>query len=167
MKTFTDYARHYLPTHSSKITLYTHAVGIPLILLSVMIFLGWFKLIVPTLFSTTLATIGTLILVIYYLKIQWQLALISLPVLILLLWISSLTSNIGPTHFSVWFCIITALCGWSLLLISHFLDKKRPTFLSDYTLIFIAPLLLTAQLTFAMGHLQTLKQHIDAIDPNV
>jgi uncharacterized membrane protein YGL010W len=160
MKTFIEQAHLYAEYHQKKETLYTHLVGIPLILLSLMIFLGFFKLIVPDVFATTLASIGTLVLFIYYLRLNWLLALFFAPVLVLLLWISSLVSHAGPTAFAFWTFIIVFILGCGLQLVGHMIEGKKPALLDNAWHALIAPLFLTAEVCFMLGQMQALKEQV-------
>lgn len=160
MKTFIEQAAVYGYYHEKKNTLYAHFIGVPLVVFGLMIFLGFFKLIVPGIFSTSLATLATLILFIYYLRLNWKLALLLFPILILLLWISSMISVTGPTRFGIWTFIIVSVIGWGALLVSHFLEGKRPAFMDSSLQLLVAPLVLTAEICFMAGHMAVLKEQI-------
>ena len=160
VKTFIEQAMVYSQYHESKRTLYFHLVGVPLALLGVMIFLGCFKLILPGVFQTTLAILATLALFVYYLRQQWQLALLILPILMILLWLSWLISYEGPTHFALWFFVITSLIGWGILIFSHVMEGKKPAFTHQFSQILIAPLVLIAEVCFLVDFMKALKEQI-------
>ncbi|MDP1601806.1 MAG: DUF962 domain-containing protein [Legionella sp.] len=160
MKTFIEQAHFYAEYHQKKETLYTHLIGIPLIILSLMIFLGFFQLIVPGVIATTLASIGTLVLFIYYLRLNWQLALLFAPILVLLLWISSLVSYAGPTAFALWTFIIVFILGWGLQFVGHMIEGRKPALIDNATHALVAPLFLTAEVCFMLGRMQTLKEQV-------
>lgn len=160
MKSFTEQAQLYAAYHQKKATLYTHFAGIPLILFGIMIFLGFFQLIVPGVFATTMAEIATLILFIHYLRLNWQLALLIAPVLVLMVWLSSLISYAGPTSFALGAFLIVSILGWALQLTGHFIEGIKPAFTDNLASLPIAPLYLTAEACFILGRMQKLRDQV-------
>lgn len=160
MNTFIEQAQFYTQYHQKNATFYTHLVGIPLIFFGMMIFLGFFQLLVPGVFSTTLAEIGTVILLAYYIKLNWRLGLMLVPFFILLLWISHLIAFAGPTRFALWSFIIVSLVGWGLQLVGHLIEGRRPAFMDNPRQALIAPLFLMAKICFRAGYMQNLKDQI-------
>lgn len=160
MESFIEQARLYSSYHTKKITLYTHLIGVPLVVFSLMIFLSFFHLSVPKLFDITFASMATFALILYYLVLNWRLALAIIPILITLLWLSLIITFNGVNHFSIWFFIITFVLGWIFQLIGHLFEAKRPAFLDNILQFFIAPLFIVAELFFLAGRMQSLKEHI-------
>lgn len=160
MSTFIEQARAYAENHQKPITLYTHVVGIPLIFFGLMIFLGFFQLVVPRVLYTTLAEIGTILLLIYYIKLSWRLGLMAAPFIIFLLWLSHFVSSAGPTRFAIWTFLIVTVVGWALQLLGHVLEGRGPAFQTNYRLALAAPLFLIVELCFRAGYLSSLKQQI-------
>ncbi|HAT8246624.1 TPA: DUF962 domain-containing protein, partial [Legionella pneumophila] len=87
MKSFIEQAQFYATYHQNQATRYTHMAGVPLIMLSIMIFLGFVKIVIPGVYATDLACLATLATLIYYFLLNWQLALALTPILIFLLWL--------------------------------------------------------------------------------
>ncbi|CEK09150.1 Mpo1 family 2-hydroxy fatty acid dioxygenase [Legionella hackeliae] len=160
MKSFIEQAQFYAEYHQKPITLYTHLVGVPLIIFSLMIFLGFFHLIVPGVMDTTLAEIATVILLIYYFLLNWRLALVLTPILFFLLWIAHLISWAGPTSFALWMFIVTFISGWVLQLGGHYIEGKRPALVDNVWQALIAPLYLTAEIFFKYGRMKKLETAI-------
>jgi len=160
MKSFIEQAQIYALYHQKKATLYTHLIGVPLIVFSLMVLLGFVQMIVPGVIATTLASIVTLVLFIYYLRLNWRLALLIAPVLVFMLWISSLISYAGPTRFALWTFAITFVIGWALQLIGHLIEGKRPALVDNLWQALIAPLFLVAELSFMAGRMSDLKQQM-------
>ena len=160
MKSFIEQAQFYATYHQKPITRYTHLIGVPLIIFSLMIFLGFFHLIVPGVLDTTLASIATAALLIYYFYLNWRLALVLTPVFIILLWIADLVSWAGPTRSALWTFIITFILGWALQLIGHFIEGKRPAFMDNVWQALVAPLFLAADLFFMTGRMPGLHEEI-------
>lgn len=160
MKSFVEQAQGYAQYHQKPLTLYTHFLGIPLILFSMMIFLGFFQLIMPGVFSTTLAEIATAVLFVCYLYLHWQLALLLFPLLVFLCWLSSLISYAGPTSFALWTFFLLFIVGWIAQLVGHFIEGNKPAFTDDLYYLLIAPLFLTAEACFILGRMEKLKDEI-------
>lgn len=169
MKSFIEQAQMYSEFHQNSRTFYSHLIGVPLILFSLMIFLGFIKLIMPGVFATNLASLAVLALLIYYYKLNWQLALVLTPVFIVLLWLASWFNQYGPTTLGVWAFLITFVTGWGIQLYGHFIEGKKPAFMSNISQALIAPLYLTAEVIFKAGYMQGLKKEIygfeDTIEP--
>lgn len=160
MKPFIEQAQMYAGYHHNITTRYTHLAGVPIIILSIMILLGFIKIIIPEVFTTTLACLTTLGVLIYYFRLNWQLALALTPILLILLWFSTLFSHNGPTKLGIWTFIITFVLGWGLQLYGHYIEGKKPAFMDNLSQALIAPLFLTAELFFMAGYMKTLKEQI-------
>ena len=160
MKSFIEQAQMYAGYHQNITTRYTHLAGVPLIILSVMILLGFIKIVMPGVFSITLACLATLGVLIYYFRLNWKLALALTPILIVLLLFADLFSHNGPTKLGVWAFIITFIAGWTLQLYGHFIEGKKPAFMDNLSQALIAPLFLTDELFFMAGYMKSLKEQI-------
>lgn len=157
---FIDQAQYYASYHQQPVTRYTHMVGIPLIILSLMILLGFVHIVITGILDINMATIATLALLIYYLRLCWRLALALTPILIILLWVASIVSYNGPTPEALWSFILIFLVGSLLQFIGHFIEEKRPAFTDNLWQILIAPLLIVAESFFIMGRMNELKEDI-------
>lgn len=164
MEEFIKQGRFYRDYHHHTTTLYTHLVGIPLTFLGIMIFLNFFHLIVPQVWDKTLAELGTIALLLYYLRLNWRLALLVTPFLILLLWISRLIGYNGPSSFALWSFIITLLFGLSLQFVTYFLEGSSIAFMHRLRRILVAPLFLVAELCFKAGVLKPLNEQLQKQD---
>lgn len=167
MKTFIEQARLYGHYHQQKITLYTHLIGVPLIIFSLMIFFGYFQLLMPNVFHTTIADILTFLLVIYYIRLNWRLGLLLFPVLVLLLWLSFLLSFSGPDTVNIWIMVCSLIIGLVLQLIGHWLEGSRPVFLFNVQQTLVAPMFLLAELLFRAGYMSRLKEQIHGAEEAV
>jgi uncharacterized membrane protein YGL010W len=160
MKSFIEQAQFYSGYHLNKMTRYTHMAGVPIIILSLMIFLGFVKIVVPGVYGVSLSCLATLAALIYYYRLNWQLALALTPMLLILLWISSWFNHNGPTKLGIWAFIITFIVGWGLQLYGHYIEGKKPAFMDNLSQALIAPLYLTAELFFMAGYMTGLKEQI-------
>lgn len=160
MKSFIEQAQLYATYHLNQTTRYTHMAGVPLIILSLLIFLGFVKIVVPGVFGTNLACLASIALLVYYFRLNWQLALAFTPILLILLWIASWFNYNGPSTVGVWVFIITFVGGWALQLYGHFVEGKKPALMDNLMQALIAPLFLTAELLFMAGLMLPLKAEI-------
>ncbi|MCW8497566.1 DUF962 domain-containing protein [Fluoribacter dumoffii] len=160
MKSFIEQAQFYASYHQNVKTRYTHMAGVPLIILSLMILLGFIKIIMPGVFATDLACLGTLIALIYYFRLNWQLALALTPIMILLLMIANWFSQDSPTTLGVWAFVVFFVIGWGLQFYGHYLEGKKPAFMDNLSQALIAPLFLVAELFFMAGLMHSLKVQI-------
>lgn len=85
MKSFIEQAQIYAIYHQNIKTRYTHMVGIPLIIFSFMILLGFVHIIIPGVFFSTLAWFATIVLLSYYFLLNWKLALAITPIMLFIL----------------------------------------------------------------------------------
>ena len=165
MKSFIEQAQMYTGYHQNKMTRYTHMAGVPIIIFSIMIFLGFVKVIVPGVFGTSLASLATLAVLIYYFRLNWQLALALTPIMhAVLLWLAHWFTLLGPTKLGVWVFIITFVVGWGIQLYRHYIEGKKPAFMASLNQALIAPLVLIAELFFMAGFMTPLKKQIDPSD---
>lgn len=160
MKSFIEQAQVYASFHQNTTTRYTHMVGVPLIIVSLMIFLGFVKITMPGVFATNLACLATVALLAYYYRLNWQLALPLTIIMIFLLWIASWFNAYGPTTFSIWVFVITFVVGWGLQLYGHFIEGKGPAFMTNLCQAIIAPMFLMAEAFFMAGYMKPLKDQI-------
>lgn len=169
MKSFIEQTQFYAAYHQKPTTFYTHLAGVPLIIFSLMIFLGFFHLVIPGVMDTNLAGIATIVLLVYYFLLNWRLALVLTVFFFFMLWIADTISDPGPTRFALWFFLITFISGWALQLIGHFFEGNRPAFMDNLWQLFIAPLYLTAELFFKAGRMKKLEEQIhpaSVVSPN-
>lgn len=160
MTPFIQQAQGYAAYHQNDLTRYTHMAGIPLIILSFMILLGFVHVIIINVLDINVANIATLALVIYYFRLDWRLALVLIPILAFLLWIAHFFSYEGPTAFALWSFVIIFLLGCGLQVVGHFLEKRRPAFIDNLSQVLIAPLIIVAELFFRAGYMKELKDEI-------
>jgi len=160
MKSFIEQAQLYAACHQKPMTRYSHYIGIPLIIFSLLILLGFLHLVIPGVMNITFASIATAALLVYYFSLNWRLALVLTPILIILLTLADWVSQDGPTAMALWIFVFTFLVGWVFQLVGHFIEGRRPAFLENCWQPLIAPLFLTAELFFLAGRMQVLKEEI-------
>lgn len=157
---FVEQAQFYAPYHEKPITRYIHMAAVPMLLLSLMILLGFVRIIIHGVLNTDLADLVVIGLLIYYFRLNWHLALAVTPLLILLLWIAEIFSYQGPNVFSLWGFVITFILGVGLMFLGYFFEGKRPPLGHNLWHILAAPLFLMAEVFFLAGRMKTLRNEI-------
>lgn len=157
---FINQAQGYAAYQHNAITRYIHMVSVPLIILSLMILLGFVRVIILGVLNVDLAEIATLGLLVYYFCLHWRLALALTPLLIFLLWVAECFSYGGPTSFALEAFALIFLVSSILQFTSYFVEGKRPPFSDILKQILIAPLSLVAEIFFLVGYMQPLKEEI-------
>lgn len=160
MTPFTEQAKQYTWQHHNRLTWYTHLAGVPLIVFSLIILLGFMHLVVPNVFDIKIADIAVIALLIYYFRLNWLLALILTPVFIVMLFLADLINYAGPTEFAVWAFIIIFLIGCGLQLIGHLIEGNKPAFWDNPWNAFATPMFILAEIFFMAGKMNKLKAEI-------
>lgn len=160
MRKFVTELSFYQQCHTKLITKITHFIGVPLILFSLLIFLGWIHLAVPNLFALNLAWIAILFLLVYYFFLDIPFAVIMTPILIVLCFLASLISQPAITKKGIYIFLTLFFIGWALQLIGHLFERKKPAFTHQFSQILIAPLFLLAEIMLARGYREGLKQKL-------
>jgi uncharacterized membrane protein YGL010W len=165
MISFTEQARIYGEFHQKPETKYMHIASILLLFLAGLIFLGFLHIVMPGVFEITLADVATACLLIYYFFLNWRLAIVLTPVLLILLWISHLISYSGPSSFSVWALIMILILSGLVLGIGYYFEGRRPPLKVGLWQLLIEPMFLTAEIFFMIGKMRSLQNDIYGISP--
>lgn len=160
MVPFIEQAKLYACYHQNPIARYLRAIGIPMMMLSMMILLGFVHIVIIGILNVTLAEIVTIGLLIYYFLLNWRLAFVATPILIFLLWIATLFTDEGPNRFALWAFLVTFALGCVAEFIEYFIEGKRPLGIALFFQTLIAPLFLIAELFFMVGRMQGLKNQV-------
>ncbi|MCP4121420.1 MAG: DUF962 domain-containing protein [Bacteroidetes bacterium] len=142
--------------HQKLANLFTHFIGVPIILGSVFIPLTWLSLnpfiIGGTVISLNAAWIVALLLLLYYATLDRQLAMLAVPFMLLLLISANSIGELGTKTAG-----ITALCGffggYLLQFMGHALEGKRPALAGGNPVgaMLTAPLFIIAEVVFRFG----------------
>lgn len=150
MKTLEDQMSFYAAYHQDKRNKATHFIGVPAIVVSLMIPLGWLRLDLGG-FTITAALVVTSVLLAYYLLLDIPLGLAMGVVFGLMLWatdpIAQASLGVGATWFLVLF-----VGGWALQLWGHVYEGRKPALVDNLFQIFVAPIFLAAEVFFALGY---------------
>ncbi len=158
MKTLEDQMSFYAAYHQDARNKATHFVGVPLIVFSLMIPLGWLRVDVGGV-PVSAALIVTAILLGHYLVLDIPLGLAMSVVFALMLWGAEPLSQAAFGASLAWFLVLF-VGGWALQLWGHVYEGRKPALVDNLFQIFVAPIFLAAEAFFALGYKPGLHQAV-------
>ncbi len=135
----------------------THLVGVPLVTFSLFLVLSWFRFVHAPDWPISGATIFFLIVFLYYLRLDWRIALLQAPVNLVLLALAD-RAAVLPFRESLLIFVATFVGGWVFQLLGHAIEGRRPALADNLLQIFNAPLFLTVEVLFLFGLRQDLRE---------
>jgi len=150
VKTLEDQMSFYAAYHQDARNKATHFVGVPLIVFSLMIPLGWLRAELSGL-SVSAALVVTAILLLYYLALDLPLGLAMGAVFALMLWGAEPLAQAALGVSFAWFLVLF-VGGWALQLWGHVFEGRKPALVDNLFQIFVAPIFLAAEVFFALGY---------------
>ncbi len=150
MKTLEDQMSTYAAYHQDARNKATHFIGVPAIVFSLMIPLGWLRADIG---GSTLsaAMVVTAILLLYYLVLDIALGLAMGAVFALMLWGAEPLAQASLGVSLAWFLLLF-VGGWALQLWGHVYEGRKPALVDNLFQIFVAPIFLAAEVFFALGY---------------
>jgi uncharacterized membrane protein YGL010W len=97
-----------------------------------------------------------LVVFVYYLCLDWQVALWQAPFTLTLLWLADRVA-LWPFRDSLLVFLAAFGLGWAVQLIGHAFEGKRPALADNILQIFNAPLFLTVEVIFLLGYRSELR----------
>src|SRR5262245_65291910 len=89
MKSLREQMESYGAYHKDPRNKLTHFVGVPLVTFSLFLFLSWFRFVnAPPEWPLTMATLFYAVVFVYYLRLDWTVALCQLPPPVLMLYLA-------------------------------------------------------------------------------
>jgi len=158
VKTLEDQMSYYAAYHQDARNKATHFVGVPVIVFSLMIPLGWLRIDAGGL-AISAAVVVTSILLLYYLVLDMPLGLAMAAVFALMLWGAEPLSRAPLLPSTAWFLILF-LGGWAVQLWGHVYEGRKPALVDNLFQIFVAPIFLAAEVFFALGYKPKLHQEV-------
>ena len=150
MKTLEDQMSFYAAYHQDARNKATHFVGVPLIVFSLMIPLGWLRADVGGI-TLSAALVVTAVLFVYYLVLDVALGLAMAALFALMLWGAEPLSQAAFGVSLGWFLLLF-VGGWALQLWGHVFEGRKPALVDNLFQIFVAPIFLAAEVFFALGY---------------
>ena len=158
MKTLEDQMSIYAAYHQDARNKATHFVGVPVIVFSLMIPLGWLRVDFGG-FALSAAIVVTSLLLLYYLALDVPLGLAMAAVFALMLWGAEPLSQ-APILASVGWFVVLFVGGWALQLWGHVYEGRKPALVDNLFQIFVAPIFLAAEVFFALGYKPKLHEEV-------
>jgi uncharacterized membrane protein YGL010W len=158
VKTLEDQMSFYAAYHQDARNKATHFVGVPVIVFSLMIPLGWLRMEIGG-FPVSAALVVTSVLLLYYLMLDVPLGLAMAVVFGLMLWGAEPLSQATLGVSAAWFAVLF-IGGWALQLWGHVYEGRKPALADNLFQIFVAPIFLAAEVFFALGYKPTLHEEV-------
>jgi uncharacterized membrane protein YGL010W len=154
MKSLQEQLDAYEAYHKDPRNKATHFVGVPLVTFSLFVALGWFRFIAaPEVPLLSGAALFYLMVFLYYLRLDWVVALAQAPLTVALLGLADWVAR-EPFSQSVTVFLATFLGGWVIQLVGHALEGRRPALADNLLQVFNAPLFLTVEVLLGLGFRQ-------------
>ena len=158
VKTLEDQMSFYAAYHQDARNKATHFVGVPVIVFSLMIPLGWLRLEAGGL-TVSGAHVTTAVLLAYYLALDLPLGLAMAAIFGLMLWGAEPLSQAPFLASLAWFAVLF-VGGWALQLWGHVYEGRKPALVDNLFQIFVAPIFLAAEAFFALGYKPKLHEEV-------
>jgi uncharacterized membrane protein YGL010W len=160
MKTIVEQMISYSSYHRDPRNKATHFIGVPLVIYSILIPMGWFRF-APVDIPLSIAMLFILFVFLYYLKLDKVLALAQLPFTVALLYAADRASLL-PFLESAQVFAASFVGGWIFQLTGHVFEGRRPALVDNIWQVFNAPLFLTLELLFILGIRRDMQKKVDA-----
>lgn len=147
----------YHTYHTRKATQLTHLFGVPAVTSAFLILFSWIHIHIPGILNISIIWPIVILTLGYYflldLKFGIAMTAVCLPLALLAYWIA----YPSPNAFNITIFLILFIGGWTLQLVGHYLEGKRPSFLSNFSHVLIAPLFVASEIAFILGYRKELK----------
>ena len=169
MKTLQAQLSQYASYHRDRRNVWTHFIGIPMIVLALTTLLSQLSLVglpvtlhgQPGLLHVSAATILVLLASIYYLALDLR---YGLAMLLLLILAGAAGEQIMARSGSLWWASGLGLfvVGWIFQFIGHYFEGRNPAFVDDMVGLLIGPLFIVAEAGFLLGLRREVESHVVA-----
>jgi len=161
MQTLEQQMAFYAAYHRDTRNKLSHFIGVPVIVFGVMLALSWPRFELAS-FELTPAMLLTAWILIYYLLLDVPLGLTMLLVLGLLLYAADLVARM-PIMIGIGVFVVSFVGGWIIQLVGHVFEGRKPALADNLFQIFVAPIFLAAEATFALGMRKQLEARVDEL----
>lgn len=146
----------YAAYHLDHKNVFTHFIGIPMIVFSIMCLTARAGVMLSG-FEITLALILLVLSVIYYLSLDKTFGFLMLLIYAVAYPFAYKIAQLGMgTWLSI--SIGTFVVGWVFQFVGHFYEKKKPAFVDDLVGLAIGPLFVLAEFVFLLGFRKDLQE---------
>jgi uncharacterized membrane protein YGL010W len=150
VKSLEDQMAFYAAYHRDPRNKATHFVGVPLIMLAILVPLSWLRIDVAG-FGVTAGMLLAGAVLAYYFVLDVPLALAMLGVFGALIWLAESVAPAASARGWAWFGALF-VGGWTLQLVGHVFEGRKPALADNLFQIFVAPIFLAAEVFFALGY---------------
>lgn len=149
MKTLVEQLGTYATYHRDPRNIATHFVGVPIIVLSVLIFLSRWSIDVAG-FAVTPALVVFIASSLYYFKLSLPYGLAMFVVHGVLLMVAA---SFATASLPVWLAagVGVFVVGWVIQFVGHYYEGRKPAFVDDMMGLAIGPLFVVAEFGFLLG----------------
>jgi uncharacterized membrane protein YGL010W len=158
MKTIEEQMSFYAAYHQDARNKATHFIGVPAIILSLFIPLAWLSFEAGGI-TITAAMVFAGAVVLYYFFLDVPLALAMLAFTAMLVFLGQKIADLGVMQGWIWFAILF-VGGWTLQLVGHVFEGRKPALADNLFQIFVAPIFLAAEIFFALGYKPRLHEEV-------
>ncbi len=157
LKVLAQYAQY----HRSKRNIWTHFVGVPLIVFAVMVLLARANILLGS-FQFSAMWLLLALSCLYYLKLELALGALMTVLLVIM---GYFAQQLAVLPFVQWLALGVGLfvVGWIFQFIGHHIERKKPAFVDDLIGLMIGPLFVTVEFMFLIGLRKPLEAQIAAV----
>jgi uncharacterized membrane protein YGL010W len=158
MKRLEDQLSMYAMYHRDIRNIWTHFVGIPMIVLAVVILLSRPQIQINEWMATPARAL-LLMVAIYYIFLNVKLGLAMAALLCLSVFAGEQIAVLPTGEWLTW-GVSLFVVGWIIQFIGHYWEGKKPAFFDDIRGLLIGPLFVVVEALFLMGFLKILQSTI-------
>ena len=149
MQNISELMSSYQRYHTKAITQATHFIGVPCIVFSIQVALGWFLISFHSI-SISFAWIAVIILAIYYFLLDIVIGSVTVFFLILLTYFAQCITHHHFSSMGLMIFLSTFIVGWVAQFMGHCFEGNRPAFTDNILQVFVAPVFLVTELLLAL-----------------
>jgi uncharacterized membrane protein YGL010W len=134
---------------------------VPLVVFSLLVLLGLVRVQMGEV-SVTAASVAAVALLAYYFRLDTVLAVAMTLAMAVLLIAANRVCALGmPAALSVFG--VAFVGGWTLQLIGHAIEGRRPALVDSFSQVFVGPIFLMAEVFFALGYKREVAERVEAL----
>ncbi|MES2817545.1 MAG: Mpo1-like protein [Pseudomonadota bacterium] len=160
MRTLIDHLATYAAYHRDRRNIFSHFIGIPLIVLGVVVLLSRPGLAVAG-FWLSPAVLLVLVAGLFYLRLDLRLGL-TMTALLMACLAAGQALALNGTALWVSTGLGLFVLGWVIQFIGHYYEGRKPAFIDDLMGLAIGPLFVVAELAFLLGWRKALEEAVVA-----
>ncbi|WP_459206571.1 Mpo1 family 2-hydroxy fatty acid dioxygenase [Pseudomonas sp. MLB6B] len=161
MKTLVDHLSQYAGYHRDRRNLFSHFLGIPLIVLAVAILLSRPGVSAAGLWLSP-ALLAVLGAALFYLRLDRRFGLAMSVLLGLCLWAGQ---ALARQRTGLWLGSGVGLfvLGWAIQFVGHYFEGRKPAFVDDLSGLIVGPLFVVAEVAFMLGWRREVQHAVEAV----